>query len=144
MGLPQRTARRALRIKSTCTGDCAATSCGDTPRPAGPTAAALQAPFQAWQEEGRLRLLAMLQRCMIRASKAELWNLPRLHRTVRSGGGRAGQPGQQAAILLGSYGGAFCGSRQRRCRHPYAITTWRCVQGCLATMSRVRPHCVAQ
>lgn len=104
------TARRAMRIKATCAGGCAATSCGDTPLPACPTAAAArQAPFQAWQEEGRLRLLAMLQRCMIRASKAELWNLPRLHRTVRCWGGRAGQPGQQAAVLVGSYGGAFCG-----------------------------------
>jgi hypothetical protein len=36
---------------------------------------ALQAPFQARQEEGRLRLLTLLQRIMIRASKEELINL---------------------------------------------------------------------
>ena len=45
---------------------------------------ALQAPFQARQEEGRLRLLTLLQRIMIRASKDELINLgiPRLHSKV--------------------------------------------------------------
>jgi hypothetical protein len=42
----------------------------------------MQGPFQARQEEGRLRLLALLQRCMIRSSKEELWNLPHLHRKV--------------------------------------------------------------
>ena len=34
-----------------------------------------QEPFHARQEVGRLRLLALLQRCMIRASKAELISL---------------------------------------------------------------------
>ena len=45
---------------------------------------ALQAPFQARREEGRLRLLTLLQRIMIRASKEELINLgiPRLHSKV--------------------------------------------------------------
>lgn len=42
-------------------------------------------PFLARQEEGRLRLLTLLQHCMIRASKAELINLgiPPLHFKVR-------------------------------------------------------------
>ncbi|KAL4420646.1 hypothetical protein ABPG75_010302 [Micractinium tetrahymenae] len=45
---------------------------------------AVKAPFERRQEEGRLRLLALLQRCMIRASKAELINLgiPPLHSKV--------------------------------------------------------------
>lgn len=42
-----------------------------------------QVPFERRQEEGRLRLLALLQRCMIRGSKAELiLGIPPLHYKV--------------------------------------------------------------
>jgi hypothetical protein len=52
----------------------------------------LQDPFQARQEAGRLRLLALLQRCMIRASKDELVGrgIPRLVRQVGEAGRRSG------------------------------------------------------